>query len=85
MWFFLEKRKIEKQKKLEQACCPHEFYEVNRNKVYDMYADHLRTDYDIYCPICDLTKEDVKGWKWNQIKNAQEIRNAYTDKMEANQ
>lgn len=84
MWFFLEKRKIQKQKKLEQICCPHEFHSVNTNRVYDGYGDGIRTDHDIYCPICDLTLEDVKGWKWNQIKNAQEIRNSYHKKVEVN-
>lgn len=71
MW--IEKR----ERKHMQALCPHEYKEVYVSKMVKDYSYDVIKQYDIYCPICHHKQEDLKAWKWKQIKNIQEARKEY--------
>ncbi|EPZ47720.1 hypothetical protein N007_05550 [Alicyclobacillus acidoterrestris ATCC 49025] len=56
--------------------CDHEYYKVLEVDVYDGYANHVRTDYYIYCPKCDKRRK-VKPYQWEVIEREQKIKSDY--------
>lgn len=77
--YFLAKRRVLRERKLEQLTCPHQYEQVFQTNFNDRWGDLMYSTHDIYCPVCQETKTKLSKTQWGRIQNAQELRNKYTE------
>lgn len=77
--YMLEKRRVLRERKLEQLTCPHQYEEVFKTNFRDRWGDLLYSTYDVYCPVCQKHRRALSDTQWGRIRNAQELRDKYTE------
>lgn len=78
----LKKWRIKRERQLLQEFCPHEWHETsNYNSFTSAYSSNTTTFHDIYCPLCETTRKNIRKREFDGLLAIQKIRKQYADEQ----